>query len=57
VASTYDGIFHGCISISDVNEFEIEKPGDPVMKRRSFSGKIKINSFKIMDISGHYTFV
>jgi hypothetical protein len=35
LASTYDGIFCGCISISNVKEFEIEKPGDLVMEWRS----------------------
>jgi hypothetical protein len=39
LASTYDGIFCGCIGISNVKEFEIEKPGDPVIERRSFSEK------------------
>jgi hypothetical protein len=53
LASTFDGIFHGCIGISDVKEFEIEKPGDPVMERRSFSGKKKINTFKMLSAMDH----
>jgi len=31
----YDGIFHGYINFSIVKEFEIEKPGDPVMERKA----------------------
>jgi hypothetical protein len=43
MGSTCDFIFCEFIGISDVKEFEIEKPSDPVIERRSFSGKKKIN--------------
>jgi hypothetical protein len=41
LANTYNGIFQGCIGISDVKEFEVEKPADHVMERRTFSGMKK----------------
>jgi hypothetical protein len=60
LANTYNGIFQGCIGISDVKKFEVEKPADHVMERRTFSGMKKINSYKMlsaMDHSGHYIYL
>jgi hypothetical protein len=34
LAETYDGVFCGCIGISDVKEFEIKNPVDPVKERK-----------------------
>ncbi len=39
--------------ISNVKEFEIERPGDLVMERRSLSGKKQINSLKMLSAMDH----
>jgi hypothetical protein len=60
LANTYSGIFQGCIGIEVVKEFEIEKPIDRVKEKQSWSGKKKVNSYKmlsVMDCSGRYIFV
>jgi hypothetical protein len=61
MASIYNGIFQGWIGISDVKEFDIEKPTNCVMERRTFSGKKKTNSYKMlsvmMDRSGRYIYL
>jgi len=59
LAATYLGMFHGCIGVADVKEYQVVKYLDPVKERRSWSGKKKINSYKllsVMDQSGHYIF-
>ena len=55
----YPGIFNGCIGVGDVKEYQVVKYKDPVKERRSWSGKKKINSYKllsVMDHSGRYIF-
>jgi hypothetical protein len=42
LVSTNDGIFHGCISISIMKEFEIEKHGNPMMERKASVARKKI---------------
>ena len=59
LAATYPGMFHGCIGVADVKEYQVDKYLDPVKERRSWSGKKKINSYKllsVMDHSGRYIF-
>jgi len=59
LAAVLPGMFHGCIGVADVKEYLVAKYLDPVMERRSWSGKKKINSYKllsVMDHSGHYIF-
>ncbi len=59
LAATYPGMFHGCIGGANVKEYQVVKYLDPVKERRSWSGKKKINSYKLlsdMDHSGHYIF-
>ena len=58
LAVAYEGGFRGCIGIGDVKEFQIKKYKDCVKERRSWSGKKKINSYKmlsVMDHSGRFT--
>ncbi len=53
-------ILRGCIGIGDVKEFQIEKPKDTMKERQSWSGKKKINSYKmlsVMDHTGHLFYV
>jgi len=38
----YPGIFHGCIGVGDVKEFQLVKFQDLVKERWSFSGKKKL---------------
>jgi len=43
-----------------VKEYEIEKPKDSIKEKRYWSGKKKINSYKmlsVMDHTGHYIFL
>jgi hypothetical protein len=45
--------------VADVKEYQVMKYLDPVKERRSWSGKKKINSYKlmsVMDHSGRYIF-
>ena len=59
LANVYPGIFHGCIGVGDVKEFQVVKFQDPVKERHSFSGKKKINSYKffsVMDHSGRFIY-
>jgi hypothetical protein len=59
LANVYHGIFHGCIGVGDVKEYQVVKFKDPVKERQSFSGKKKINSYKlfsVMNHSGHFIY-
>ena len=59
LASVFPGMFHGCVGIADVKEYQVVKYLDPVKERRSWSGKKKINSYKllsVMDHSGQYIY-
>jgi hypothetical protein len=59
LAALFPGMFHGCIGVADVKEYQVVKYLDPVQERRSWSGKKKINSYKllsVMDHSGRYIF-
>jgi hypothetical protein len=40
------GIFNGCISNSDVKEFEIDEPKGHVKEKRNYSSKKKIKVTK-----------
>jgi hypothetical protein len=53
LANQFTGIFHGCIGIADVKEYQIVKLKDPVKERRSWSGKKKINSYKLLSVIDH----
>jgi hypothetical protein len=41
LANVFPGIFHGCIGVGDVKEYQIEKPKDRIKEKRSWSGKKK----------------
>jgi len=59
LAAVFPGMFSGCISVVDVKEYQAVKYLDTVKERRSWSGKKKINSDKllsVMDHSGCYIF-
>jgi len=59
LASVFPGMVHGCVGIADVMEYQVVKYLDPVKERRSWSGKKKINSYKllsVMDHSGQYIY-
>jgi hypothetical protein len=50
----------GCIGIADVKEYQIEKPTDKIKERESFSGKKKINRYRMLSVcdhTGRYTYV
>ncbi len=53
LAVVYTGILRGCIGVGDVKEYEIEKPKDSVKEKRSWSGKKKINSYKMLSVMDH----
>ncbi len=53
LAVAYDGIFRGCVGIGDVKEFQIKKYKDNVKERRSWSGKKKIDSYKMLSVMDH----
>jgi hypothetical protein len=57
LANFYNGIFHGCIGLADVKEYQIVKSKELVKERRSWSGKK--NSYKclsVVDHSGRYMY-
>jgi hypothetical protein len=59
LGAVFPGMFNGCIGVSDVKEYQVVKYLDTVKERRSWSGKKKINSYKllsVMDHSGRYIF-
>ncbi len=59
LANQFTGIFHGCIGIADVKEYQVVKYKDPVKDCHSWSGKKRINSYKflsVLDHSGHFIF-
>jgi hypothetical protein len=54
------GMLSGCIGVGDVKEYEIEKPKNLIKERMSFSGKEKINSYKMLfvaDYTGWFFYV
>jgi hypothetical protein len=60
LAAVYTGILRGCIGAGDVKEYKIKKPKDSVKEKRSWNGKKKINSYKmlsVMDHTGQYIFL
>jgi hypothetical protein len=60
LARVFPGILNGCIGVGDVKEYEIKKPKDSIKEKRSWSGKKKINSYKmlnVMDHTGRYIFL
>ncbi len=59
LAQVYPDIFHGCIGVGEMKEYQVVKLQDPVKERQSFSGKKKINIynfFLVMDHSGRFIF-
>jgi hypothetical protein len=46
-------MFHGCVGVADVKEYQVVKYLDPVKERRSWSGKKKINSYKLLSVIDH----
>jgi hypothetical protein len=48
LAAVFPGMFKGCVGVADVKEYL-----DPVKERRSWSGKKKINSCKLLSVIGH----
>jgi len=46
--SSFPGMFNGCIGVADVKEYQVVKYLDLVKERRSWSGKKRINSYKIL---------
>jgi hypothetical protein len=59
LGAVFPGMFNGCIGVSDVKEYQVVKYLDTVKERRSWSGKKKIKSYKllsVMDRSRHYIF-
>jgi hypothetical protein len=60
LAVVFPGILNGCIGVGDVKEYEIKKLKDSIKEKRSWSGKKKINSYKmlsVMDHTGRYIFL
>jgi len=53
LSRVFPGILRGCIGIGDVKEFQIEKPKDPIKERQSWSGKKKLNSYKMLSVMDH----
>ena len=59
LGNVFQGIFHGCIGIADVKEFQVIKHKNLEKERKTWSGKKKINSYKfhsVMDHPGRYIF-
>jgi len=59
LARVFPGILNGCIGVGDVKKYEIKKPKGSIKEKRSWSGKKKINSYKmlnVMDHTGRYIF-
>ena len=44
-------VFSGCIGVADVKEYQVVKYLDAVKERRSWSGKKKINSYKLLSMN------
>jgi len=53
LAHIFLGILRGCIGVGNVKEFQIEKLKDVMKERQSWSGKKKINSYKILSVMDH----
>ena len=53
LALIFPGILRGCIGVGDVKEFQIEKPKDTMKERQSWSGKKKLNSYKLLSVMDH----
>jgi hypothetical protein len=53
LANVYPGIFHGCIGVGDVKEFQVVKFQNRGKERRLFSRKKKINSYKFFSVMDH----
>jgi hypothetical protein len=54
------GMLIDCIGVGDVKEYEIEKPKNLRKERKSFSGKKRINSYKMLsvaDYTGRFIYV
>ncbi len=53
LAAVFPGMFHGCVGVEDVKEYQVVKYLDHVKERRSWSEKKKINSYKLLSIKDH----
>jgi len=53
LASVFPGMFHGCVGIADVKEYQVVKYLDSVKEGRSWSGKKKVNSYKLLSVMNH----
>ncbi len=53
LANHFKGIFHVYIGVADVKEYQLVKFKDPVKERCSWSGKKKINSYKLLSVIDH----
>jgi hypothetical protein len=50
MAVVFPSILNGCIGGGDVKEYEIKKPKDSIKEKQSWSGKNKINSYKMLSV-------
>jgi hypothetical protein len=53
LASVFPGIFHGCVGVANVKEYQVVKFLDPIKERRRWSGKKKISSYKLVSVMDH----
>jgi len=53
LANVFQGVMKGCIGIADIKEYQIEKPTDKIKECESFSGKKKINSYRMLSVCDH----
>jgi hypothetical protein len=53
LASVFPGMFHGCVGIADVKEYQVVKYLDPVKERRSWSGKKEDQQLKLLSVKDH----
>ncbi len=53
LATVYSGILRGCVGVGGVKEYETEKPKDSVKEKKSWSGKKKIDCYKMLSVMGH----
>jgi hypothetical protein len=53
LANVFQVVIKGCIRIADVKEYQIDKPTEKVKECESFSGKKKINSYRMLSVCDH----
>ncbi len=42
LANVFPGMFHGCVGVADVKEYQVVKHQDTVKEQRSWSGKKRL---------------